>query len=85
MGKIFVRERRSVQEGDGQPRFAVVATSGVDLNMVRSRVRRAELDTIAQATGAEVVYLPHGGKEHGNEAPPREHGRGRGRRKGGSA
>lgn len=60
MAKIFVRERRDVGEGDGRPRFAVVGVQGSDLKFFKSRVRRAELEAIAQAVGAEVVYLPKG-------------------------
>jgi hypothetical protein len=65
MTKIFVRERRHVGEGAGQPRFAVVAVQGDDLRFTKPFVRRAELEKIAEATAAEVVYLPRG--EHATE------------------
>ncbi len=66
MTKIFVRERRHVGEGAGQPRFAIVALQGEDhLRFTKPFVRRAELEKIAEATGAEIVYLPRG--EHAAE------------------
>lgn len=66
MTKIFVRERRHVGEGAGQPRFAIVAVQGEDhLHFTKPFVRRAELEKIAEATGAEIVYLPRG--EHATE------------------
>lgn len=68
MSKIFVRERRHVGEGAGQPRFAVVAVQGEDLRFSKYFVRRAELEKIAEATGAEIIYLPRG--EHAAEAAP---------------
>jgi hypothetical protein len=74
MGKIFVRERRHATRGTGRPRFAVVAFQGADLKVFKSRVRRAELETIAAEIGAEIVYLPRG--EQG-EGPEGEAGRGR--------
>ena len=74
MGKIFVRERRHAARGTGRPRFAIVAVQGVDLKVFKSRVRRAELETIGAETGAEVIYLPRG--EQGDK-PQDEGGRGR--------
>jgi hypothetical protein len=71
MSKIFVRERRHAGRGTGRPRFAIIAVQGADLKVFRSRVRRAELETIAAETGAEVVYLPRG--EEAEE--PRSKGR----------
>jgi hypothetical protein len=65
MSKIFVRERRHVGEGAGQPRFAIVAVQGDDLRFSKPFVRKAELEKIAEATGAELVYLPRG--EHDTE------------------
>jgi len=80
MSKIFVRERRHVSEGAGQPRFAIVAVQGDDLRFTKPFVRRAELEKIAEATGAELVYLPRG--EHATEGESagrkgRQHRRGR--------
>lgn len=68
MAKIFVRERRHVGPRAGRPRFAVVGVEGSDLKFFRTNVRRAELDHIAQAIGAEVVILPKGRGEHGHAA-----------------
>ena len=75
MSKIFVRERRHAARGTGRPRFAIIAVQGTDLKMFRSRVRRAELETLAAEIGAEIIYLPRG--EQGEE--PQDEGR-RGRR-----
>ena len=58
MAKIFVRSRRRVGKGAGQPRFAFVAVEGLDLKVYARHIRRRELDALAAATGAEVVYLP---------------------------
>ena len=66
MAKIFVRERNRVGKGEGQPRFAVVGVHGSDLKFFQLHVRKSELETIAQAVGAEVVMLPRGtGKDVG--------------------
>ena len=78
MSKIFVRERRHAGRGTGRPRFAIVAVQGTDLKVFRSRVRQAELDTLAAEIGAEIVRLPRG--EQG-EDPQGEGGRGRRRRR----
>ncbi|HNR13186.1 MAG TPA: hypothetical protein PLG17_05825 [Thermodesulfobacteriota bacterium] len=56
-GKIFVRERRKVEEGEKKPRFRVVGVSGVDLKLYVEHVRKQELDQIAQAVGADVVFI----------------------------
>jgi hypothetical protein len=56
MARIFVRQRRHAGPGTGRPRFAVVAVEG-DLTFLRPWLRRAELENIAQVTGAELVYL----------------------------
>lgn len=82
MSKIFVRHRRHVGRGAGRPRFAIVATEGTDLRIFKSRVRRAELEKMAQEVGAEIVFLPRG--EEGGEAEEdasRAEGGGRGRRR----
>lgn len=78
MSKIFVRERRHAARGTGRPRFAIIAVQGADLKVFRSRVRRAELEALAAAIGAEIVYLPRG--EQGEE-PQGEGGRGQRRRR----
>ena len=74
MSKIFVRHRRHAGRGSGRPRFAIVASHGVDLRVYKTRVRRAELDKIAAELDAEIVYLPRGEKAEGaasEEAPRR--------------
>jgi hypothetical protein len=78
MSKIFVRERRHAARGTGRPRFAIVAVQGADLKVFKSRVRQAELETMAAAIDAEIVYLPRG--EQG-DGPDDESGRGRRRRR----
>ena len=83
MAKIFVRERRHVNEGAGRPRFAILGVEGSDLRFFRTHVRKAELDAIAQAVGAEVVMLPQGGGEHAGEAGGGGQRRRAGRRRGG--
>lgn len=60
MGKIFVRERTKIGKGSGKPRFAIVAVADVDLKVYHSHIRRLELETMAQALSAEIVYLPRG-------------------------
>ncbi len=80
MGKIFVRERRDVREGDGRPRFAIVGAQGDGIKFFQTHVRKAELEAIAQAMGADVVMLPQGGGEHDAESSGggrRRRGRGR--------
>jgi len=76
MSKIFVRHRRHVGQGAGRPRFAVIAAQGSDVKFKRSFLRRAELEKIAQETGAEIIYLPRG--EQGEAQEP---GSGPGRRR----
>jgi hypothetical protein len=78
MSKIFVRHRRHVGQGAGRPRFAVVAAQGADLNVYKTRVRRAELEKIATEIGAEIVYLPRGEQAEELEG---EGGKGRRRRR----
>jgi len=78
MSKIFVRERQHVGQGAGRPRFAVVAVEGTDLKVYIPHIRKIELEKLAEAVGAEVVYLPRGEKAGEQEQP--EGGR-RGRRR----
>ncbi len=77
MGKIFVRERRGVKPGTGQPRFAVVAAMGTDLEFVAVHYRRSELEKLAEEAEAELIYLPRG--EHAAEEDTTQQ-RGMGRR-----
>lgn len=58
--KIFVRERRKVEKGEKKPRFRLVGVGGSDLKIYVKHIRKKELDQIAGATGAEVVYLDAG-------------------------
>jgi hypothetical protein len=60
MNKLFVRHRRHVGKGAGRPRFAIVASSGLDLRVYKTRIRRAELEKMAADLDAEIVYLPRG-------------------------
>ena len=78
MSKIFVRHRRHVGQGAGRPRFAIVAAQGTDLNVYKTRVRRAELEKIAAEIDAEIVYLPRGESAEDTEG---EGGKGRRRRR----
>jgi hypothetical protein len=55
--KIFVRERRKVEEGEKKPRFRVLGVSGTDLKIYAKHMRKKELEQLAQAVGAEVVYM----------------------------
>jgi hypothetical protein len=76
MSKIFVRERQNVGQGAGRPRFAVMAVEGTDLKIYTQLIRMFELEKLAEAVGAEVVYLPRGEK-----AGEQEHGEGKRRRR----
>jgi hypothetical protein len=86
MGKIFVRERRQVGEGEREPRFRLVAALETDLRVYAPHMRRAELEQIAAASGAEIVYLPAGdgrmdrqGRAGRDTAQDQGHGSGQGR------
>lgn len=61
MSKIFVRKRRKIEKGEKKPRLRIVGASG-DIKLYAKHVRKVELETIANETGAQVVYLP----EHGS-------------------
>jgi hypothetical protein len=76
MSKIFARERQQVGQGAGQPRFRIVASEGLDMRVYVPHMRRMELEELAAATGAEIVYLTRGEQEG---APV--HGGGKGRRR----
>ena len=77
MSKIFVRERRQIGAGAGQPRFRIVASEGLDMRVYVPHMRRVELEQLAAAVAAEIVYLARGEQE-GEPV----HGRGQGRRRG---
>ena len=55
--KIFVRERRKVEKGEKKPRFRVLGVSGGDLKIYVKHIRKQEMDQIADAVGADVVYV----------------------------
>ena len=55
--KIFVRERRKIEKGEKKPRFRVLGVSGGDLKIYVHHIRKKELDQLAKAVGAEVVYI----------------------------
>ena len=73
MAKIFYRERNLINQGDAQPRFAVVGVQGTDMTFFQYHLRKGELDTIAQAIGAELVELPRGKGEHLGQQGGGEH------------
>jgi hypothetical protein len=60
MTKIYVQGR--VKAGAKQPRYRVVAITGLEkgLQVFVPHIRRAELESIAQDIGAEVIYLEPG-------------------------
>ena len=58
--KIFVRERRKIEKGEKKPRFRVLGVSGGDLKIYVHHIRKQELEQIAAAAGAKVVYLEAG-------------------------
>jgi hypothetical protein len=59
-GKIFIRERRKVKEGEKKPRFAIVAVAGTDVKFKVKHIRKMEIEQIAAAVGAELVFLEAG-------------------------
>jgi len=71
MSKIFVRCRRRAGRGTGEPRFAIVAVEGLDLELFQVRFRRAELEKLASETGAEIIHLPRG--EHAEDPDDKGH------------
>jgi hypothetical protein len=73
MGRIFVRERGQYGEGTGRPRFAIVAVEGVDLRIYVPHIRKIELEKLAEAVGAEVIFLPRGEKAGEREEADKGH------------
>jgi len=59
-GKIFVRERHQINEGEKTPRFVVVGAAGTDLKIFTKHIRKREIEQIAQMIGAELVILEVG-------------------------
>ncbi len=62
-GKIFYRERTKSVQGKQQPRFRIVAVADANLKVFGEHLRKSELETIAQAVGAQLVLLPSGDKK----------------------
>jgi hypothetical protein len=80
MSKIFIRERHRIGTGTGQPRFRVVAVYESELRFDVPHLRRTELEQIAAATGAEIVYLT---RDEQTGEPAQPHGGGQGTGQGG--
>ncbi|MGE4299066.1 MAG: hypothetical protein AB7E47_13650 [Desulfovibrionaceae bacterium] len=55
--KIFIRERRKIDQGEKKPRYRVVASHGVEVRFYVEHIRKQEVEQIAAAMGAEVVVL----------------------------
>jgi hypothetical protein len=72
MSKLYVRHRRHAGKGAGRPRFAIVASQGADLRVYKTRIRRDELEKLAEDLGAEIVYLPRGERVEGGGRRGRE-------------
>ncbi|HET6419373.1 MAG TPA: hypothetical protein VFG19_04400 [Geobacteraceae bacterium] len=66
-GKIFYRERHKLVDGSKQPRYILVAVSGVDLKVYGQHLRMTELKQISESVGAELIALGRGPK-HAEEA-----------------
>jgi len=59
-GKIFIRERRKVIEGEKKPRFVVVGAAETDLKIFTKHIRKMEIEQIAELIGAELIILEAG-------------------------
>lgn len=68
---IFVRERRKVEKGEKKPRFRIVGVTGGDLKIYADHLRKQELEEIADAVGAKVIFLKPG-KGKGKDSAPAE-------------
>ncbi len=75
MSKIFVRRRRHAGKGAGRPRFTIVAVKGSDLEIFKSRIHRAELETLAAEAEVKIVYLPRGKGDEAGEGRGKKGGR----------
>jgi len=62
---IFVRERRKVEQGEHKPRYRIVGVTDNRIKLYAYHMRKKEIEQIASATGAQVVYLD-AGKGQGN-------------------
>ena len=65
-GRIFYRERLKVGEGEKKPRY-IVAIAGIDMKVYEQHLRKKELEQIARAVGAELVFMKNEEKEKGGE------------------
>jgi len=66
-GKIFYRERSKMTDGAKQPRYILVAVSGLDLKVYGQHLSMCETKQIATTVGAELIALGRGPK-HKEEA-----------------
>ncbi len=55
--KIFYRERTKVGSGKKAPKFKLVAIAGIEMKVYAKHVRKQELEQMAKAVGAELVFL----------------------------
>lgn len=56
-GQIFYRERLKVGREEKKPRFIVVAIAGIDMKVYGPHLRKKELEQIASAVGAKLIFL----------------------------
>jgi hypothetical protein len=66
--KIFVRERRKSKENGRMPRYRLLAVVGADLKISAEHFRKKELEEIALAVKAELVYLKDSQDESGDDS-----------------
>ena len=66
-GKIFYRQRSKIVDGAKQPRYLLVAVSGLDLKVYGQHLRMCEMKQIAEEVGAELIALKRGSKHDGDE------------------
>jgi hypothetical protein len=62
-GIIFYKERRKVKDGDKKPRYRVVGVLDCNLKVYADHLRLSELEHLAEAAQAELVFLRKGGRE----------------------
>ena len=55
--KIFVRERTKMKDKGKKPRFRIVATMGTDLRIKAVHLRKKELEELAAAAQAELIFM----------------------------
>jgi len=66
-GKIFYRQRSKMVDGAKQPRYILVAVSGLDLKVYGQHLRMSEMKHIAEEVGAELIALKRGPKHTEDE------------------